>query len=160
MSFRVLTEQIVAQHHSLLRREFSNLSLLVAEMAAQASDGNFTEAEKLCSKIRTKIEAHLSDEETVLFPTGIALEEGKTPPTSEIDLLARLAEMELEHDNCGKGLKLLAQMISAQTESELRDKTYAVLQAIIADMDVHVEKENKHVHPKFLELMNHGNASP
>lgn len=154
MSFRVITEQIVAQHHSFLRRELPNLSFLIRELTEQNSEEPaLVEAEKLCNKIRKKIEAHLHDEEAVLFPTGIALEEGGTPPQSDLDLLARLQEMELEHENCGKGLLLLAQMVSAQAESELRNKALLLLQSITADLDVHVEKENSKVHPRFLELI-------
>ena len=160
MSFKVLTEQIVAQHHSLLRRELPYLSQLVKELAEQTSEGSsLGEAEKLCNKIRTNIETHLRDEETLLFPTGIALEEGRIPPASDMDLLARLQEMEQEHENCGKGLQLLSQMISAQPESEARNKTLSTLQSIIADMDVHVEKENTQVHPHFLELMKNAPAT-
>ncbi len=163
MSFKELTDDIIAQHHSLLRRELPNLSALIAELSRQAGDNEgasttLAEAEKMYSKIRSKIETHLRDEETVLFPTGVALETGAVPPTSELDLLARLQEMEREHENCGKALITLKGMIGGIVPSDIRDRTLELLESVILDLDLHVEKENSKVHPRILELLKAGSV--
>lgn len=154
MSFKELTDSIVALHHSFLRRELptitNGLEALSLELSASEK---ITEAQSLFRKVRDKIEAHLKDEETLLFPTGSALELGEMPPAADIDLLERLAEMEKEHENCGNALRLLAQMLVDLPESQTREKVLSAVRSLSCDMDEHVRKENEEVHPRFLELM-------
>ncbi len=112
-----------------------------------------TEARQIYSKIRSKVETHLKDEETVLFPSGIALEAGGAAEPTEMNLLERLAEMEKEHDGCGNALagvqRTLTDLVPA---SELRDKLLANIQNVQDDFVLHVEKENSKVHPMFIAL--------
>jgi regulator of cell morphogenesis and NO signaling len=161
MSLKETTDAIVATHHSFLRRELPRLSeLLEALFTVSAVDApSLLEAQKLYTKVRTKIEAHLRDEEGVLFPTAAALEEGVPPPPSSIDLRERLQEMEIEHDNCGKALGTLEQMLGRLSNSTHKQETLAALQELRADLDVHVEKENSLVHPRLFELLRSHEAS-
>lgn len=156
MRLKETTDAIVAIHHSFLRRELPRISDLLEALAAAApatDNQSLQEAQQLYTKVRNKIEAHLRDEETQLFPTGVALEEGLPPPLSSIDLHDRLLEMEKEHENCGKALGTLEQMLHGQTDSSLKRTTLTALQALRADLDVHVEKENSLVHPRLFELL-------
>jgi regulator of cell morphogenesis and NO signaling len=153
MSLKETTDAIVAVHHSFLRRELPRISELLESLAAD--NQSLHEAQQLYTKVRNKIEAHLRDEETQLFPTGVAIEEGLPPPLSSFDLHERLLEMEKEHENCGKALGTLEQMLHAQPASTLRQSTLTALQALRADLDVHVDKENSLVHPRLFELL-HG----
>ncbi|MBX9571249.1 MAG: hemerythrin domain-containing protein [Candidatus Obscuribacterales bacterium] len=154
MNFTELTNSIVAVHHSFLRRELPAVSTQLEELSKELGNSTeISEAQSLFKKIRDKVEAHIKDEETTLFPTGSALEQGQTPPQAEFDLLERLASMEKEHDNCGNALKLLHQMLSDLPPSELQERVAMSVSALSQDMDEHVRKENTEVHPRFLELL-------
>lgn len=154
MSFTELTNSIVAVHHSFLRRELPAVSSQLEELARELQHSKeISEAQSLFKKIRDKVEAHLKDEETTLFPTGSALELGQDPPQADFDLLERLASMEKEHDNCGNALKLLLQMLLEMPSSPLQQKLVSSVSALSQDMDEHVRKENTEVHPRFLELL-------
>lgn len=154
MTFKELTDSIVAVHHSFLRRELPAVSSQLEDLAKVLEHGKeISEAQSLFKKIRDKVEAHLKDEETTLFPTGSALELGQPPPHAEFDLLERLASMEKEHDNCGNSLKLLLQMLSDLPASNLQKELVTSVSALSQDMDEHVRKENTEVHPRFLELL-------
>jgi regulator of cell morphogenesis and NO signaling len=156
MTLKETTDAIVAIHHSFLRRELPRISELLESLAATGAatdDHSLHEAQHLYTKVRSKIEAHLRDEETQLFPTGVALEEGLPPPISSIDLHERLQEMETEHENCGKALGTLEQMLHVQPDCSLKQTTLTALQGLRADLDVHVDKENSLVHPRLFELL-------
>ena len=154
MSFKELTDNIVALHHSFLRRELPDITSRLENLSVELeASEKITEAQNLFRKIRNKIEAHLKDEETLLFPTGSALELGEIPPESDIDLLERLVEMEKEHENCGNALRLLSQMLMDMPVSTIQAKVLDSVRNLSCDMDEHVRKENEEVHPRFLALM-------
>lgn len=154
MNFSELTNSIVARHHSYLRKVLPAISISLDELVTQLKGNeNVSEAQSLFKKIRNKIEVHLNDEETVLFPTGCALELGQKPPKPDFDLLERLASMEEEHHNCGNALKLLLQMLSELPDSELQSKLKITVATLCDDMDEHVKKENEEVHPRFMDLV-------
>ncbi len=154
MSFRTIVEEIMSSHHSLLRRELPKITDLMNLLSSEYPDNEpLTEARQIYSKVRSKVETHLKDEETVLFPTGISLEAGGELIPPEFDLLERLAEMEKEHDGCGKALSGIQQTISCSLQPcELRDRVLASIKLVQTDFVAHVEKENSKVHPMFLEL--------
>jgi regulator of cell morphogenesis and NO signaling len=151
-SFKETVDEIVANHHSFLRRELPKVTELMEAITHDIDGEPFAEAKQLFAKVRNKIEAHLKDEESFLFPTGIALETGSQLPECEIDLLERLAEMEKEHDGCGNALTTVSGMIEKLPESDLKVQLLAKIKLVQNDLDVHVEKENSGVHPRFLEL--------
>jgi iron-sulfur cluster repair protein YtfE (RIC family) len=154
LNFRAIVEEIMSTHHSLLRRELPKITDLMNSLSSEFPDNEpLTEAKQIYGKVRSKVEAHLKDEETVLFPTGIALESGGTQVTTEMNLLERLAEMEKEHDGCGKTLSGIQQtLFNSVPPCELREKVLANIQLVQDDFVVHVEKENSRVHPMFVEL--------
>jgi iron-sulfur cluster repair protein YtfE (RIC family) len=154
VSFQTIVEDIMSSHHSLLRRELPRITDLIDALSAEYPDNDpLREAKQIYAKVRTKVEAHLKDEETILFPTGIALESGGTVIPTEIDLLARLAEMEKEHDGCGKALTGIQKTIfDLVPQCELSEKLLATIQLVQDDFVVHVEKENTEVHPMLIAL--------
>ena len=153
-SFKQLVEEIVARHHSLLRKELPRITELMDGLVRDCPDVEpLGEAQQIYKKVRSKIETHLKDEELVLFPTGIALESGGNVPESDMNLRERLAEMEKEHDGCGNALGTISQMVSTVVQSELRDKLLHAIQVVQDDLLIHVEKENTQVHPRFIELL-------
>lgn len=152
-SFKEVVEEIVATHHSFLRKELPKVSELLDALSTSCSgDETFEEAQQIYKKVRTKIEVHLKDEETSLFPTGIALESGTPVPPCDLDLLERLKEMEKEHDGCGNALNTVSGMIASLPQSDLREQVLEKIKLLQEDLRVHVDKENTQVHPRFLEL--------
>ncbi len=155
MSFQNIVEEIMSTHHNLLRRELPKISELVKAVTAENADNNsLKEAQQIFEKVRSKVEAHLRDEETILFPTGIALECGGTAVPTEMNLLERLHEMEKEHDGCGNALAGVCQTIIDDAQaSELKEQLLATIEVVQEDFVAHVEKENTKVHPMFIELL-------
>ncbi len=123
-------------------------------LSSEYSDNEkLSEANQIYARVRSKVETHLKDEETVLFPTGIALETGGSQVPTEMNLLERLTEMEKEHEGCGKTLTSIQRtLVDCVPECELREKVIANIQLVQDDFVVHVEKENTKVHPMFVEL--------
>ena len=152
-SFQEIVDDIVVTHHSFLRRELPRVTDALNALVEECPDSApLQEARQIFNKVRNKIETHLRDEESFLFPTGIALEAGKAVPDCELNLVERLAEMEKEHDGCGGALSTITQMVASCPASELRAQAINRLEAVQSDLDVHVQKENERVHPMFLKL--------
>lgn len=160
MTFQLIVEDIMSSHHSLLRRELPRITELIDLLSAEYPDNDrLSEARQIYAKVRSKVEAHLRDEELVLFPTGVALECGGAVVPTEMDLLERLAEMEKEHDGCGNALSGIQKTITESIpSSELRDKVLAHLERVQDDFVAHVEKENTQVHPMFIALLKNNTA--
>ncbi|HEY9679152.1 MAG TPA: hemerythrin domain-containing protein [Drouetiella sp.] len=153
-SFKEIVDEIITLHHSLLRRELPKITELFDSMSKECPDkSSLEEPQQLFNKIRNKIEVHLKDEESTLFPIGIALEASKPVPQTDMDLLARLEEMEKEHDGCGKALTTVTQMLDAFPQTELRNQLLETIDMVQQDLQVHVEKENSQVHPRFIQLL-------
>jgi iron-sulfur cluster repair protein YtfE (RIC family) len=153
-SFKEIVEDIVSKHHSLLRRELPKITDMLSALSAQSNPNeSLSEAEQIYKKVRTKIETHLHDEETSLFPTGIAIEAGQAALPCEMDLIARVEEMEKEHEGCSNALTKIAAMIHTVPSSELREQVLNTIRTVQEDLAVHVEKENTQVHPRFLKLV-------
>lgn len=149
----------MSTHHNLLRRELPRISALMTAVVNENNDERLVEARQIFEKVRGKVETHLRDEELVLFPTGVALEAGSAPDATDMNLLERLAEMEKEHDGCGKTLTMIAQTLATvATAGPSRDEAVEAIEKIQADFVVHVDKENNHVHPLFIELFNSRSA--
>lgn len=154
VTFKTITEDIVSTHHSLLRRELPRLTDLIDSLSAEFPDNApLSEAKQIYAKVRKKVESHLKDEETVLFPTGVALESGGAVIPTDLDLLERLAEMEKEHDGCGNALiGIQKTILDSVPQCQLREQTLAKIHLVQEDFVVHVEKENTKVHPMFISL--------
>jgi regulator of cell morphogenesis and NO signaling len=154
MTFQSIVEDIMTSHHSFLRRELPRITELIDLLSTEYPDNDrLSEARQIYVKVRSKVEAHLKDEEKVLFPTGVALECGAAVVPTEMDLLERLAEMEKEHDGCGKALTGIQMTLAESVPAcKLRDNLLAQLQLVQDDFVIHVEKENSKVHPMFIAL--------
>ncbi len=153
-TFRIIVEEIMSTHHALLRRELPKITDMLKSLTGDAESAPLDEAQMIFQKVRSKVETHLRDEETVLFPTGIALESGSPPEQSEMNFLERLAEMEKEHDGCSKTLDGVSQTIAEHApDSELKDKLLKAIELVQLDFVSHVDKENNKVHPMLIKLI-------
>jgi iron-sulfur cluster repair protein YtfE (RIC family) len=154
VSFQTIVEEIMSTHHSLLKRELPKISAQFDALSAEHPHNEaLTEAKQIFTKVRNKVELHLKDEESVLFPNGIAMERGSATTPTEINQIERITELEKEHDGCSNALAGIQKTLnSAVPASESREKLLANIQLIQDDFVVHVDKENSRVHPMFLEL--------
>jgi iron-sulfur cluster repair protein YtfE (RIC family) len=166
LSLKELIQNILMEHHVLLRRELPRLELLLGEIAAEygAENQKLCEAFETFKKVKCKIEIHLGDEEQFLFPACLKLENGEAADqiSDEVkagpNLLDRLVEMESEHENSGKAFETILAVVNAVAVTEdsadgICHQFAAGLASVIADLKVHVQKENEQVHPRARQLL-------
>lgn len=165
-SLKDLIQNILTEHHVLLRRELPRLEILLSAITAQYGPQNqkLQEAFETFKKVRAKIEIHLGDEEQFLFPACLKLESGAeanhviAEVSSGPNLLERLVEMENEHENSGKAFESILNVVNAVASAEESADTIchqfvSGLAMVIADLKVHVQKENEQVHPRARQLL-------
>lgn len=161
-NLKELIQNILAEHHVLLRRELPRLELLLGEIAAKygAENQNVIEAFEKFKKVKGKIEVHLGDEEQFLFPACLKLENGESSAevTAGPNLLERLVEMESEHENSGKAFEAILAVVNQLSANEqsvdgICHQFVSGLALVIADLKVHVQKENEQVHPWARQLL-------
>ncbi len=166
MSFKDLIQNILTEHHVLLRRELPRLELLLGEITSEfgAQNQKLCEAFETFKKVKSKIEIHLGDEEQFLFPACLKLEnievgsQSIDEVTAGPNLLERLVEMESEHENSGKAFEAILAVVKSIAADEDRadgicHQFVAGLAVVIADLKVHVQKENEQVHPRARQLL-------
>ena len=166
LNLKDLIQNILTEHHVLLRRELPRLELLLGEITSEfgAQNQKLCEAFETFKKVKAKIEIHLCDEEQFLFPACLKLENGEAADQigDEVkagpNLLDRLVEMESEHENSGKAFEAILIVVNSIAVDEERadgicHQFITGLAAVIADLKVHVQKENDQVHPRARQLL-------
>lgn len=166
LNLKDLIQNILTEHHVLLRRELPRLELLLGEITSEfgAQNQKLCEAFETFKKVKAKIEIHLGDEEQFLFPACLKLENGEAADQigdemkAGPNLLERLVEMESEHENSGKAFEAILIVVnSIAVDGERADglchQFITGLAAVIADLKVHVQKENDQVHPRARQLL-------
>ena len=166
LNLKDLIQNILTEHHVLLRRELPRLELLLGEITSEfgAQNQKLCEAFETFKKVKAKIEIHLGDEEQFLFPACLKLENGEAADQigdemkAGPNLLDRLVEMESEHENSGKAFEAILIVVnSIAVDGERADglchQFITGLAAVIADLKVHVQKENDQVHPRARQLL-------
>lgn len=166
LNLKDLIQNILTEHHVLLRRELPRLELLLGEITSEfgAQNQKLCEAFETFKKVKAKIEIHLGDEEQFLFPACLKLENGEAADQigDEVkagpNLLDRLVEMESEHENSGKAFEAILVVVNSIAVDEERangicHQFITGLAAVIADLKVHVQKENDQVHPRARQLL-------
>ncbi len=166
LNLKDLIQNILTEHHVLLRRELPRLELLLGEITSEfgAQNQKLCEAFETFKKVKAKIEIHLGDEEQFLFPACLKLENGEAADQigDEVkagpNLLDRLVEMESEHENSGKAFEAILIVVNSIAVDEERadglcHQFITGLAAVIADLKVHVQKENDQVHPRARQLL-------
>ncbi|CAN5125119.1 hypothetical protein BH11CYA1_BH11CYA1_16460 [soil metagenome] len=161
-SLKELIQNILTEHHAFLRSELPRLELLLAEIVAQygAENQKLVDAFETFMKVKSKIDIHLGDEEQFLFPACLKLENGEESQelSAGPNLLERLVEMESEHENSGKAFEAILAVVTQLSANEpsadrICHQFISGLTAVIADLKVHVDKENGQVHPRARQLL-------
>lgn len=141
-----LIEHILATHHRFLWEEFPRMSALVDKVARVhgPNHAELTRVREAFDELRHKVEPHLRNEETALFPEILA-RNGADGAISE-ELHAALDENMTQHDRAGELLAELRQLTSGYAVPPDACPTYtamlAGLEEIESDLHMHVHKEN------------------
>lgn len=162
MDLQLLINNIQSEHHALLRRELPRLDLLLERLTEIHGTlyPELSEAAQTFRKVRSKIEIHLGDEERLLFPVCLKLENGENVATllQDCNLLNRLNEMEQEHESSARvlaNIRNIVDGVALQTgDSSGQFQSFIDgLAELLADLQVHVQKENDQVHPRARQLL-------
>jgi regulator of cell morphogenesis and NO signaling len=149
---------IVATHHAYLRRELPRLEEL-AEKVADAHGARHSELAQLrdvFGALKDCLEAHLEEEERVLFPMIKRLEaRASRPGLLDVGgIQGTIAALEREHDDAGFALARIRALTGGFSVPAGACASYRMLLAGLAeletDMHHHVHRENNILFPEAI----------
>jgi regulator of cell morphogenesis and NO signaling len=150
-----LIEHIVSTHHRFLWDEFPRMAELV-DKVARVHGPNHSELARVREafhQLRSGVEPHLRDEETVLFPE-ITERNGTTAGPVSDELRNGLDENMKEHDRAGALLAELRKLTDGYAIPADACASYQAmlsgLEDIESDLHIHVHKENNVLFPRVL----------
>ena len=159
-----LAKHIVATHHEYLKLELPALGQRLEKVHAVHGARDPQTLDRLVDvfgSLRAELELHMHKEEMILFPFiekyGLAEEQGQPVPSVPFGTIANpITMMQREHESAGGAL----QEIRALTQdfqlppyacSTVR-ALYDGLQALEADLHVHIHLENNILFPRAIAL--------
>ncbi len=154
-----LADHIQAVHHGFMARELPRVGALVRKVAGvhSGSHPELTRLQEVFAEFSRELLAHMSTEETSLFPWIRALESGATQnpaPAGPLDEPVR--RMMREHDDAGLALAKMRELTHGYVPPNNACGSYRVMLSgladIEADMHLHVHKENNILFPRALAL--------
>lgn len=167
-SLTALADHIEQTHHAYLKRELPRLRGMVRKVAAVHGEHHpwMREFDRVYDRFATDLEAHLEEEEQVIFPLIRSLERGNSEPISnwgdgEQDPIRAL---ESEHDDAGDCLRQLQELSNGFTPPPDACNTFSAMldgvRELELDLHQHIHKENNVLFPRTLELMRQHTGSP
>lgn len=160
----VLVKHIVATHHEYLKLELPALARRLAkvqEVHGARDPETLSRMVELFAGLRQELEMHLHKEEVILFPFieqyGRAEAQGlPIPPVPFGSVANPIAVMEREHGSAGDALAELRTLTgNYQLPSYACNTVKAVyegLQALEADLHVHIHLENNILFPRAIAM--------
>jgi regulator of cell morphogenesis and NO signaling len=159
-----LAEHIIATHHEYLKLELPALGRRMDKVLAVhgARDPEvLPRMAEVFGALRAEMEMHMQKEEVILFPVieqyGRAEAQGQPMPPVRFGSIANpIAMMEREHASAGDALGELRQLtrdfeLPAYACSTVR-ALHEGLQAVEADLHVHIHLENNILFPRAIAL--------
>lgn len=154
-----LIEHIVSTHHVYLRTELPRLAELAlkTEQAHGERHGELAECRTVFGAVRAELESHMLKEEQVLFP-AIRNMESTTPGRATFigSVQDPIRAMEQEHESVGLALLKLRALTNDFTPPADACNTWRALldglQALEADLHLHIHRENNILFPRAIEL--------
>jgi regulator of cell morphogenesis and NO signaling len=158
-----LSDYIVNTHHGYLNENTSQIAVYAQKIAEVhgAHHPEVIEIAGIFSGIATDMEAHLREEEEVLFPAIKRIHEarkaGREPAAEDIEALnASLAKLHQEHDAIGDAVHAIRDLSNGYAIPEDVCNTYVVtyrkLKEFEDDLHKHVHLENNILFPKAAKL--------
>lgn len=149
-----LCDHVVAAHHDLLRRELPRTAELLAKVVRVHGpvQPQLHDVQRVFGSLRAALEAHLAEEEDVLFP---ACRELEAEPGAAVDD-AVLARLEEDHASVAAALIALRELTEGYLTERAACGTHrALLEALHAlelDLHQHVHEENNILFPRVRAL--------
>lgn len=165
-----ITRHIVATHHHYLRSELPALAARIDKVVSvhgSRDRDNLPRLAEVFAALRSELELHLYKEEAILFPSielyGRAQANNQPiPPVPFGSIAAPISMMEREHGNAGDALGEIRTLTNNFTLPEFACSTvqalYAGLQALDADLHIHIHLENNILFPRAIALEKTRNA--
>lgn len=159
-----LVRHIVATHHEYLKLELPTLGNRVDRVLSVHGDhdpGMLRPMAEVFCALRAEMELHMNKEETILFPFieryGVAEAQGHPMPAVPFGSIANpIAMMEHEHASAGDALGKIRELTHDYELPPYACRTvqalYAGLQALEADLHVHIHLENNILFPRAIAL--------
>lgn len=158
-----LVNHIVNVHHTYMKRELPRLRTLEQRVlkAHGANHGEMLrQVHTLLAALDTELSAHLTKEETVVFPQILAADvrarkEASEQVTSSGSVHNPVGQLEREHESAGKTLAKLHEVTDNYTlppdACPTFEALYDGLQQMEADLHQHIHLENNILFPRSLE---------
>lgn len=154
-----LIAHLVGTHHAYLRTTLPRLSELLATVTAThaAAQPELVALERVYARFRAEMEAHMDQEEQVVFPLIVRLERGLADQAlGERFLAQQLARMESEHHAAGGDLDAIARLTEGfgapEGACDSQRALWRGLSDVFADTHRHVHKENSILFPRAARL--------
>lgn len=159
-----VTEHIFSTHHAFLHKELPYIDKLMDKVVLVhgPKHGDFLNRLIVIYKVfKEKLEQHLNDEETLLFPYIKELEESansKNPDKETKKFLKIVNELNAEHDDAGDLLREMRNLTSDYTlpsdACKSFEELYERMQAIEDDLHEHIHLENTVLFPRLVVIIN------
>ena len=151
-----LCAHIVGRHHGYLRDELPRLRLL-ADKVARAHGGTHPElvtVQTTFAALADELERHMAEEEQIVFPACVALDEGGGGEVPSIE--SPIGTLLHEHDEVAARLSRLRTLTNAyEPRAGACNSTRSLLdrlQTLEADTHRHVHEENNILFPRALAV--------
>ena len=163
-SLAELADYIVARHHAYLRQEMPEIAQMI-EKVLTAHGSNHSDSllplQKTFAGLQAELTLHMMKEEMVLFPLVKRMEAAAdarrvlpAAPGGSVSNPIRM--MEDDHDSAATALREMRRLTSGYTVPPDGCNTYRALfqriQALEADLHVHIHLENNVLFPRAAEL--------
>lgn len=151
-----LVDHIVGRHHAYLREELEPLAALVDKVARAhgTTEPALADVRSTFGELRGELEAHLEQEERVVFPLSRRVGEGAR--VDEGFLREAIGEAEHEHAAVGAALARLRDLTGGYELPAGACPSWRAmldrLRTLEADTHEHVHEENTILFPRALEL--------
>ena len=152
-----LADYVVNEHHAYVRESVPVLRAFTQKVARVHGGAHpeLVEIAALFDEVAEELEAHMAEEEAVVFPRIKALAAGGAAPEGP-SLRALLGTMEAEHDRAGALMREIRRLSGDYVPPEDACNTYrasfAKLEEFEDDLHRHVHLENNVLFPKALAL--------
>lgn len=156
-SVATLVEHIVEQHHAYLREELPPLGALVDKVARAHGDAHpeLADVRQTFTGVANELGEHMLEEEQVVFPACIALEEGARG-IGLSSLERPIEDMLHDHDEVGAGLARLRELTAGYEPPGDACNSYRAmldrLRTLEVDIHRHVHEENNVLFPRAVAL--------
>lgn len=151
-----LVEHIVDVHHGYLRGELPALDTLAAKVARRHGDAHpeLVGVASTFAELERELREHLAREETVVFPSCLALVDHADDGGGDVGVVVR--EMEDDHEAVAALLRRLRDLTDGYRPPADSCTSYRALfgrlAALEADIHRHVHEENNILFPRALAL--------